>query len=102
MLEGPVKKRKTSHGAATVSKSHMKTIPGIAKLSKKSKKEVPVQSEEEEENKGDEEKEEEEVIVVGDMAEVSENAPESTAVEPVVKSFKELVSSFLTLMDNSC
>lgn len=74
----------------------MKTIPGIAKLSRKSKEEVPVQSEEEEESEGneEEEKEEEDVIVVGDVAEVSENAPESAVVEPVVKSFKELVSSF--------
>lgn len=95
MLEGPVKKRKTSHGAAMASKSNIKTIPGIAKLSKKSKKEVPVQSEEEEEEAGEgdegEEKEKEEVLVVGDTTEVSESVPESAAMEPVVKSFKELV-----------
>lgn len=107
MPEGPVKKRKTSHGAAVASKSRVKTIPEIANLSKKSKKVVPVpvvgefESEEEKEEEGDEEEEEEEeAVVVGEKTEASKNAPESAAVEPVVKTFKELVSSFLILTGN--
>lgn len=104
MPEGPVKKRKTSHGAAVASKSRVKTIPKITKLSKK---EVPVpvpvvgefESEEEKEEEGNEE-EEEEAVVVGEKTEASNNAPESAAVELVVKTFKELVSSFLILTGN--
>lgn len=114
MPEGPVKKRKTSHGAAVASKSRVKIIPEIANLSKKSKKSkkvvpVPVvgelESEEEKEEEGDkkeekEEEEEEEAVLVGEKTEASKNAPESAAVELVVKTFKELVSSFLILTGN--
>lgn len=113
MPEGPVKKRKTSHGAAVASKSRVKIIPEIANLSKKSKKSkkvvpVPVVGEpesEEKEEEGDkkeeeEEEEEEEAVVVGEKTEAPKNAPESAAVELVVKTFKELVSSFLILTGN--
>lgn len=117
MPEGPVKKRKTSHGAAAAVVKRSSVKPEIVKIEKKSKKVVPLVEEESESESGEGEEEqdeesgegedgksedegEDEVVTEkkGKKKEILETedvpapAAEAASEEPaIVKSFKELV-----------